>query len=136
MYKKRNLYMLLTLTFIIGFLMSVAFPLTSDDLGWGSIPVQTYLRWKKFNRYFWRWALFWECINYSVTKMQFFLHLLYAGTLTILSYLSTKLTRSTWLSMIIMMGLLWLPKIIVAQTFGWNAGFINYVFALVFRFGY
>ncbi len=64
--------------------------------------------------------------------MQFFLHLLYAGTLTILSYLSTKLTRSTWLSMIIMMGLLWLPKIIVAQTFGWNAGFINYVFALVF----
>jgi|GEM_PF-4711084 len=132
MRKHVGFWLYLGLVFVGSFLMSVAFPLTVDDLGWGSVSIQRYLSWQNITGPLGDGRFFGNTLIILLPHATWLLHLFYAGTMTALAYLVVRLTHQLWLAGGVMLLLLWLPRTVIAQTFGWNAGFINYVFALLF----
>lgn len=131
MIKKYGLFMLVFIFF--GYL-SINFPLTGDDLNWGVTTLRDYFGSGRFLNYDGRYAG--NSLIIMASHSAIFKVLSYAGITTLVVYLGARLIsnvrqleRNTLLILIL---ILTMSTELFAQVLGWNAGFFNYMAALVY----
>ncbi|WP_155286994.1 DUF6056 family protein [Lacticaseibacillus zhaodongensis] len=119
--------------FIIFTLISIAMPLTGDDLTWGVSSLARYWHWGSFNVYDGRYLG--NTMIIVLSKIQWLLHIVYGLIAAGLAWVCSKLLRSVSGGVAAMTAVLLMPRIVFAQTIGWNSGYINYVFSTLFTIG-
>lgn len=117
--------------FLFYFFLAFNLPLTGDDWTWGSNEGILRLQ-NKFADYNGRYVS--NILEIILTRYDFIRYLTLAGLSSLLVYFVGKLTQSkesitTYLLSFIF--LLLVNTRVFSQTFGWTAGFVNYVASLV-----
>lgn len=119
--------------FIFFCIISYNFPLTGDDLNWGVVKLSKYFSNGQFNNYDGRYLG--NTLIITVSKLPLLRVILYATTSTLILFLSAffidsrKWANYIWLVFIL---LFTISVPIFNQTWGWNAGFFNYVFGMLY----
>jgi hypothetical protein len=108
-------------------------PFTGDDLSWGVVKIGNYWTHGNFDNYDGRYLG--NTLIITLTKMPWLLHTFYALTMAGLAVICAKLLKSIRYAVAALTLVLLLPRVVFAQTLGWNAGFINYVFSTLFMLG-
>lgn len=130
---RKQLALLFGGVFVVFLLVSIAMPLTGDDLSWGVVKLSNYWHHGNFDNYDGRYVG--NSLIIILSKMPWLLHLFYAATMGVLALISAHLLKSIKYSVLAITLIMLMPRIVFAQTIGWNAGFINYVFSALFPLG-
>lgn len=129
--KKYGFFFLVFLFF--GYL-SINFPLTGDDLNWGVTTLKDYFGSGRFLNYDGRYAG--NSLIIVASHSAIFKVLSYAGITTCVVYLAAHLIDNVRQleknALLILALLLTMSTELFAQVLGWNAGFFNYMAALVY----
>lgn len=119
--------------FVVFTLISIAMPLTGDDLTWGAVTLGKYWRWGSFNVYDGRYLG--NTLIIVLTKIPWLLHIFYGLTAATLGWVCSKLLHSVAGGIAALTAVLLMPRIVFAQTIGWNSGYINYVLSTLLTIG-
>lgn len=132
----RNPYIYMTVIFLFFFYLAFNTPLTGDDWTWGTDRGLLRLR-NFFDGYNGRYIS--NILEIILTRSDLLRYFVVALFSTALIYLIGRLysqKEGLLYSLLGLILLLLMPTNIFSQTFGWTAGFVNYVVSLVFLLAY
>ncbi|KRN27709.1 hypothetical protein IV38_GL001922 [Lactobacillus selangorensis] len=120
-------WLFLALSFAFFAYLSATLPITGDDFGWASGFGANYFKSGRWLTYDGRYLGDWLII--TMMRVRWFKIVVYAAGFTGILYLISLFFPKRRLfytvgSFVLLMGM---PVTLFAQTFGWNAGFVNYV---------
>ncbi|MBQ9690972.1 MAG: GtrA family protein [Eggerthellaceae bacterium] len=121
--------------FVLLFLLTLLFPFTGDDWGWGSsVGIERLLSgYQDYNgRYFSNTLML--VLGRSAVARGVFV----AATVSLISYAIYRFVKKDHVVYLIISAVLFLlvPKDVAAQGFIWISGFVNYVFPALITFAY
>lgn len=127
--KKTNFYIFLTV-FGLFFMLSYLFPYTADDFTWAKNSLSFYFNPSHLFDYDGRY--FGNSLTLIFGKIPLLLHFVYAIFMVFIVDLVKRIFENRWIFMGVLILLLTTSREVFAQTFGWKAGYFNYVASIVF----